>query len=72
MWILLNMNNGCLLSEIEAINSLELEEYLINLEFPIVIEEVYKDISKILKLDESMFKIFDLVVTKNIDRKALS
>ena len=67
--ILLNMNNGCLLSEIVAINSLELEEYLVNLEFPIVIEELYKDISKILKLDESMFKIFDLVVTKNIDRK---
>lgn len=67
--ILLNMDNGCLLSEIEEINSLELEEYLVNLEFPIVIEELYKDISKILKLDESMFKIFDLVITKNMDRK---
>ena len=65
----LNMDNGCFLCEIEEINSKELEEYLINLEFPIVIENVYKDISKILRLDESMFKIFDLVVTKNVDYK---
>ena len=65
----LNMDNGCFLCEIEDINSRELEDYLINLEFPIVIEDVYKDICKIVNMDESMFKIFDLVVTKNVDKK---
>lgn len=48
-----------------------LENYLINLKFPIVIEELYKKICEILNVNSDDYNYFNLVVskTKNMDEE---
>lgn len=65
--IYLNVDNSLSFSNI--IDENKLEEYLVSLEFPIVIDEVYKKVWDILKLDESVIDMFNLVVTKNVDKR---
>lgn len=66
--IVLNLENGYFLSDLEMLNSKRLEEYMINLKFPVIIEDVYKKINEILEIDQSMFRLFNLVVTKKVNR----
>mgnify|MGYP003305379190 CR=1 FL=1 len=57
---------NCLLSK----DSLDkLEDYLVSLEFPVVIDEVYKKICSILNLELSMMEMFNLSGTKNVGKK---
>lgn len=56
-------------SFLDVDNDRMISKYLINLQFPIVIEEVYKELCRMLKIDESMIKMLDLVVTKSVNKK---
>ena len=47
----------------------DLEEYLVSLEFPINIEDVYNKICDLLSLEQSLMKMFSLSVTKNVGKK---
>jgi len=47
----------------------DLEIYLSSLEFPVKIENVYKDICYILSLEQEIMDRFNLSVTKNVDMK---
>ena len=47
----------------------DLERYLVSLDFPIVIDDVYKNVCNILSLEQSIMEMFNLVVTKNINKR---